>query len=95
MVEKPKQKMRLDMMSFEDVGDLKLGTEVTVTVTGKIASLRGPEISYGYDYAVPSGKISSKEKKEEPHLYPGDMCVEVGTVKMKVNGKFDAMDQDD
>lgn len=94
-MDKPKICMRLDLAKVSTVDDVELGSEVTITVTGKVKTLRGPEegLRESYDYPV-TGSSKKSKPKEEKYLYPGSLEVEVSSVSIKKQGEFDYGDDD-
>lgn len=94
MLEDRKIKMRLDIQKVSVVGDIGLNDEVTVTVKGRVTSLRGPEMSLETPYVYKEGK-EAKSKKEVERVYPGSLEVEVAQIKIESDGAFAGIDADE
>lgn len=77
--------MRLDINKVSTVGDVALGDLVTVTVQGKVTSMRGPEESL---YTDGNGK-------DKANTYPGCLEVQVAKISIAPKGAFSAMEEDE
>jgi hypothetical protein len=83
-------KMRVDINKVSMVGDIGLHDEVTITVKGKVTSIRGPEQYVGTEYV---GKNETPKKVDR--TYPGSLEVEIQGMKIATVNQFDAMDEDE
>jgi hypothetical protein len=77
---------RIDLDKLSRVSDVELGEEVTITIKGKVNSMRGPEEGLRDSYTKPS-------KKEKYH-YHGNLEIEISSLKIQPIGEFDGMMED-
>lgn len=80
---------RIDLTNSKVVGGVELGEEVTVTVTGKVKALRGPD-QHLYDKYGKSGKVVGTEKE----VYPGSLEVEISSISVEGKSEFDPGDEE-
>lgn len=64
--------------------DATLGSEVEITLKGKITGLRGASMD---SYKNDKGKTIE-------NVYPGELKIEVSAVEIEAVGKYDGMDQE-
>lgn len=83
-------KARIDIKKVSMVDGVSLHDEITLTITGKVISIRGPEEYVGTAYVG-----EGKKPKKVDRSYPGSLEVEVSSAKLSVVNQFDGMDQDD
>jgi hypothetical protein len=82
--------MRLDIKKVSLVEGVSLHDDVTVTVTGKVIAIRGPDEYVGTEY-----QGEGKKPKKVDRTYPGTLEIEVAGVKLLVANQFDGMDEDE
>ena len=85
MGEKKKLCARFDISKASMAKDLELGEEVTITVKGRVKSLRGPEEGYHEPYM--------KGEKARKYSYPGSVELELSS--FTVDGEFSDFPEDD
>lgn len=81
----------IDLQKVSTVSDVSLGDTVTLTVTGRVVGIRGPEESLWATECCAKGEKS----KERAEVYPGSLRVEVSNVKVGKDGEFDGMMEDE
>lgn len=87
MYDSRKQCARVDIIKYSEAKDMELGETVTIVVTGKVRSLRGPEKYMSYDYDD-KGKRSAKEVER---MSPGSIELEVSSMEISVDGEIEAL----
>jgi len=80
---------RIDLKKLSTVAEVELGETVTITITGKVKSMRGPEEGLRPVYGE-----KGKTKKEEKYTYNGNLEVEIEQMVIKSVGDFDGMADD-
>lgn len=76
---------RIDITKATQVDDVNLDDEVTIVIKGKVKELRGPSEYMGTEY------LSKGKEKEVKRMTPGEVVLEIGTLTVATDGKFDGM----
>lgn len=77
---------RIDIKKANQADELELGDETTIVIKGKVKALRGPDEYMSTEYG---GK--GKEDKEVKRSHPGSIEIEITSMKVAKDGKFDGM----
>jgi hypothetical protein len=88
---------RIDFMKVEAMDDVDLDDVVTVVVTGKVKSLRGPEKRKSEDYPIePGGKTKGKPKERLLEI-PGTLEIDITEMHIAEANEFDGrkMEEDE
>ena len=83
MIDERKLTARIDISKASQAGDIEIGKQITVLVTGKVKSIRGPENGLRKTYA-------NKGPKEEKYTYPGSIEIELSKFAVKGQNEFEA-----
>lgn len=83
-----KLRARIDLSSAKIVGDVELGEEVTIKVTGKVTEMRAPSKYMGMEY-------TGKSEKKVPRTDPGSLEIEVSKLQVEVDGEWSDPGEDD
>jgi hypothetical protein len=75
---------RIDIKRANQADDLNLHDEATIVIKGKVKRLEGPEEYVGMEYK--NGK-----EKEVDRQRPGVIELEITSMKVAKDGKFDGM----
>jgi len=85
--EKRKLCARIDLKDADVVDEVNLDDTITVVIKGKVKTLKGVEKGKRPTYR-------EKGPKEEAYEYPGKLEMEISSVKVSTDGKFDGMMKD-
>jgi hypothetical protein len=87
---------RIDFMKVEAMDDVDLDDVVTVVVTGKVKSLRGPEKRKESDYPMVVGE-KKRTPKERLMEIPGSLEIEITEMHIAEASEFDGrkMEEDE
>lgn len=76
---------RVDIDKVRKVNDVNLGDTVTLTIKGKVRSMRGPDESV----------YKNDKGKEIKSVYPGSLEIEISDMRIGSVGEFDGLEEDD
>jgi hypothetical protein len=79
---KPRITARIDLESIKTVKEVELGETISVTIRGKVCSMRGGEESM---YKDEKGKTHKSK-------YPGTLELEIASLTVVSPGEFDGME---
>lgn len=88
---------RIDFNKVEAMDDVDLDDVVTVVVTGKVKSLRGPEKRKETDYPIATGEKTKAKPKERTMQIPGSLEIEITEMHIAEANEFDGrkMEEDE